>query len=281
MNTKSMPDGTVQSIIRDISERRRAQADKALLEEELRQSQKMEAIGRIAAGIAHDFNNALMIIDASAGLALRDVHPDSRAGRCLSEIHQAGERAAALTRQLLAFGRKQNIVRRPVDLGKLLGDLRPMLSRVLGNDVSLEIHVPPEVGLVELDAGQTEQALLNLAINARDAMPKGGRFRLDVGNVELDSVHAEASGTAVGPHVALKVSDSGSGMTEEVRERVFEPFFTTKEHGTGLGLAMVYGAVRQSGGSIHVDSVPGSGTTFRILLPRLATAPASHAQPMA
>jgi len=227
----------------------------------------MEAVGRLAGGIAHDFNNVLMVIRSSAAVAQRDAAPGSRTARCLDEIDQASERAAALTRQLLAFGRKQAISPKLVDLGALVAGLRPMLARILGDPVTLEIVPPPVPALAQVDPVQTEQVLLNLALNARDAMPRGGRVAIAVASAELDAACAAAEGVSPGPHVILTVADSGCGMSEDVRQRVFEPFFTTKEQGTGLGLSMVYGAVKQNRGAVHVESQTGRGTTFRIVLP--------------
>jgi signal transduction histidine kinase len=240
----------------------------AASESELRQAQKMEAVGRLAGGIAHDFNNVLMVVRASAALARRDVDEATRAGRCLAEIEQAAERAAALTRQLLAFGRRHEGTPRRVDLGRLVADLRPMLTRIVGDAVEVEIRPRAGAACVEIDPVRAEQALLNLAMNARDAMPAGGRLSLTVARQDLDVEGARALALPAGPYVALTVEDTGCGMPEDVRERVFEPFFTTKEHGTGLGLSMVYSAVKQAGGAIRLDSAPGRGSTFSILLPQ-------------
>ena len=272
MSSKRMPDGTYHSFFRDITERRRAQEEKARLQDELRHAQKMEAVGRLAGGIAHDFNNMLMAIGASVAVALRDLEPECRAHRCLTEVERAAERAAALTRQLLTFSRKQAIAPRVLDLGELVENLRPMLAGIVGADVVLDTVAPRRQGLVRLDAGQMEQAVLNLAMNARDAMPGGGRLELGLSAVDLDGERAFALGLAPGPYVALAVTDTGSGMTPEVLQHLFEPFFTTKPSGkgTGLGLAMVYGAVKQNQGAIDVDSHPGRGTTFRLFFPHVA-----------
>jgi PAS domain S-box-containing protein len=270
MSSKRMPDGTYHSFLRDVTERRRTAEEKARLQDELRHAQKMEAVGRLAGGIAHDFNNMLMAIGSSVAVALRDLEPGSRAHRCLTEVDGAAERAAALTRQLLAFSRKQAISPRVLDLGELVENLRPMLAGIVGAGVKLDIVAPRGLGLVRVDAGQMEQAVLNLAMNARDAMPGGGRLGLGLTDADLDGERSGALGLMPGPYVALRVTDTGSGMTPEVRQRVFEPFFTTKPSGkgTGLGLAMVYGAVKQNRGAIDVDSVPGGGTTFRLFFPR-------------
>jgi PAS domain S-box-containing protein len=271
MSSKRMPDRSLQTFLRDISERRRVAEEKSRLEGELLHAQKMEAVGRLAGGVAHDFNNMLMIVSSSVELALRNVDRASLAYRCLTEVSWAAERAAALTRQLLAFGRRQAIEPQVLDLGPLLDNLQPMLAGVTGAAVTLQISAPPGLGQVKVDRASVEQAVLNLAINARDAMPNGGRLSLELGNIELDEDRVRSlGGRAAGPHVVVSVRDTGCGMTEDVRQRIFEPFFTTKPagQGTGLGLAMVYGTIKQHGGAIQVDSRPGQGTTFRIYLPR-------------
>jgi PAS domain S-box-containing protein len=272
MSSKRMPDGTFHSFFRDVTERRRAQEEKERLQDELRQAQKMEAVGRLAGGIAHDFNNMLMAIGSSVTVALRDLEPGSRAHRCLLEVDRASGRAGALTRQLLAFSRKQDIAPRVLDLGALVENLRPMLAGIVGADVALHIVNSGRPSLVQVDAGQMEQAVLNLAMNARDAMPAGGRLTLGASHVDLGAERALALGLEPGPHVALTVADTGTGMTPDVLQRLFEPFFTTKPSGkgTGLGLAMVYGAVKQNRGAIDVESLPGRGTTFRLFFPRAA-----------
>ena len=270
MSSKRMPDGTYHSFFRDITERRRALEENARLQDELRHAQKMEAVGRLAGGIAHDFNNMLMAIGSSVAVALRDVEPGSRTHRCLTEVDRATERASGLTRQLLAFSRKQVTAPRVLDLGELVESLRPMLAGIVGADVKIEVSAPRGLGRVRVDAGQVEQAVLNLAMNARDAMPGGGRLELGLSEVDLDGARASALGLTPGPHVALGVTDTGSGMTPDVVRHVFEPFFTTKPSGTGLGLAMVYGAVKQNQGAVDVDSLPGRGTTFRLFFPRVA-----------
>jgi PAS domain S-box-containing protein len=270
MSSRRMPDGSYQSIARDVSERRQAEQERLALEARLRQAQKMEAVGRLAGGVAHDFNNLLTAITGSLTLAMRDVGEGSRARRWLGEVDAAAWRAAALTRQLLAFSRKQIIAPRVLDLREVVTGLRPMLARLIGEDVELATAVPEEACLVDVDQGQMEQVLLNLAANARDAMPFGGRLAFDVSVARIDERFARAHPEArAGEHAVLSVRDTGHGMTDEVRSRVFEPFFTTKPagSGTGLGLAMVYGAVQQNRGWIEVDSAPGHGTTFRIFLP--------------
>jgi CheY-like chemotaxis protein len=242
----------------------------------------MEAIGRLAGGVAHDFNNLLTAITGSLTLAMRDVGEGSRARRWLVEVDAAAWRAAALTRQLLAFSRKQIIAPRVVDLREVVEGLRPMLARLIGEDVALHTTLPPEPCRAVVDQGQVEQVLLNLAANARDAMPFGGALALDVGATVVDETFAHSHPEArTGPHAVISVKDTGHGMTEEVRTRLFEPFFTTKPAGagTGLGLALVYGAVQQNRGWIEVDSAPGHGTTFRIFLPLVEGAAAATGAP--
>ncbi len=241
------------------------------LEAQLRQAQRMESIGRLAGGVAHDFNNLLSVILSYTGFALTALPKGHALHEDLLEVQLAGERAAALTRQLLAFSRKQ--VLRPVvlDLGQVLCEMEKLLRRTLGEDIELSLEQAPELALVRADPGQIEQVLLNLAINARDAMPHGGLLTITTGNVELDAAHAERHpGAQPGPHVMLAVSDTGVGIDEQTQTRIFEPFFTTKElgKGTGLGLSTVHGIVQQSGGSITVTSSPGQGASFRIYLPR-------------
>ncbi len=252
--------------VRDLTDRNR-------LEDQLRQAVKMEAVGRLAGGIAHDFNNQLTVINGYADLLLSRLAADDPGREALDEIRRSGEHAATLTRQLLAFSRKQILAPQVLKLNDILGELARMLRRLLGDDIELLLDLDPDLGSVWADAGQVEQVLVNLAVNARDAMPEGGRLMIRTYAVDLDAPPAEL---APGPYVVLEVRDSGLGMSEEVKARIFEPFFTTKGvgKGTGLGLAMVYGIVKQSGGHIDVESAPGRGTTFRILLPRTAAPPA-------
>ncbi|MGH3103162.1 MAG: PAS domain S-box protein, partial [Gaiellaceae bacterium] len=262
----------ILTIARDVTERNRAAEDKAKLEEELRQAQKMEAVGRLAGGVAHDFNNLLTAITGYGDLALARLDEDSPARRNVEEMKRAGERAAALTRQLLAFSRKQVLQPKVLDLNDVVGGLEGMLARVLGEDVELATGLEPELGRTRADPGQIEQVVLNLAINARDAMPRGGRLTITTSNVELDDFFvAVHPGATPGQFVQLAVSDTGEGMDRETLGRVFEPFFTTKPpgQGTGLGLSTVYGIVSQTGGQIWAYSEPGRGTAFKVYLPRV------------
>jgi two-component system, cell cycle sensor histidine kinase and response regulator CckA len=250
-------------ITRDLSERKN-------WEEQLHQAQKLEAIGGLAAGVAHDFNNILSIILSYSELLSQDLAPDDPMRVDLGEIRSAGQLAVTLTRRLLAFGRQQVLQPRVVDLCEIVCSMEAMLRRLIGEDVELVTNLAPKCGKVLVDAGQIEQVLMNLVVNARDAMTNGGKLTIDAVEVDLDAAYAtEHVGVTAGPHVLLAVSDTGTGMAPATQARMFEPFFTTKEpgKGTGLGLATVFGIVKQSGGTIEVSSVPKRGTTFSIYLP--------------
>jgi two-component system cell cycle sensor histidine kinase/response regulator CckA len=246
--------------------------DRRHLEEQLLQAQKMEAVGRLAGGIAHDFNNILTAIKSYSELLIEDMATDKGRVEDVKEIREAADRAAALTRQLLAFSRQQLLRPRVLDLNTTIRDLKGMLERLIGADIEVKTQLAPTIGMVTADPGQIEQVLMNLVVNARDAMPDGGTIDIETSNVELDDEYARThASTRPGPYVMLAVSDTGQGMSREIQTRVFEPFFTTKEKGkgTGLGLSTVYGIVKQSGGSIWMYSEPGQGTTFKIYLPRV------------
>ena len=248
----------------DVTERRQ-------LEQQLRQAQKMEAIGSLAGGVAHDFNNILAVIVANADLLrteLGEGHPQSSD---VDEIESAAQRGAALTRQMLTFSRQQPVAPRALSLNAHVSDLGKMLARILGEDVRIRTNLDPRLGAIEADPGQVDQVLLNLVINSRDAMPRGGNLVVETANIDLGQGEATVLGLQPGAYVRLTVQDNGVGMAPAVRERIFEPFFTTKEigKGTGLGLATVFGIVARSGGAIAVDSEPGRGTTFRIHFPRV------------
>jgi signal transduction histidine kinase len=249
-----------------------SEEEKAALQEQFRQSQKMEAIGRLGGGIAHDFNNLLTIIKGYSQLSLLDLKENDPLWGNIQEIQKATQRATDLTRQLLAFSRRQILDLKVIYLNTFLQDLDKMLHRILGEDIELTTLVADDLGKVKIDPSQLEQVILNLAVNARDAMPSGGKLTLETANVELDEEYARAHiGVTPGRYIRLSVSDTGIGMPKEVKENVFEPFFTTKEKGkgTGLGLSTVYGIVKQIGGNIWVYSEPEHGTTFKIYLPRV------------
>ena len=266
----------------DITERKLAEDEKNTLEAQLRQSQKMESIGRLAGGVAHDFNNLLTAILGNTDLALMEMEEDNPLYPRLTVVMQAAESAADLTRQLLAFSRKQIIEPEPVNLAELIENMHMMLGRLIGEDIRLEIAAPQQSGMIKADPGQIEQIIVNLAVNARDAMPEGGRLLLEVADQYLDDEYVKRHPyTKEGEYVMLAVSDTGCGMTAEVKQHIFEPFFTTKPlgKGTGLGLATSYGSVKQHGGSIEVYSEPGHGTTFKIYFPRLMEETAKIKEP--
>ena len=257
----------IEREVQDAEARRRHR----LLEAQLRQAHKMEAVGQLAAGIAHDFNNMLTTILGYTDLMVREVGLTEQMGQDLREVHRAALRAAALTRQLLAFSRTQVLAITPVDLTDIVRNVEPMLTRLLGERISIETNLATGLHLVMGDATQLEHLLVNLSVNARDAMPEGGRLRITTGNIHLDAEYvATHAGARAGTYAMLRISDTGVGMTPEVLARVFEPFFTTKDRGrgTGLGLAAVYGTVKQLEGYIDVESQPSVGTTFTIFLPK-------------
>jgi two-component system, cell cycle sensor histidine kinase and response regulator CckA len=242
------------------------------LEEQLRQAQKMEAVGMLAGGVAHDFNNLLTIITGYSQLILNNLGSEDPNRHSVEQIMKAGERAAALTKQLLAFSRRQVLQPRVLELNKLITSLGTMLQRLIGEDIDLRLVLPPELGRVSADPGQIEQVLMNLVVNARDAMPTGGVLTVETGNVKLDANYAKAHiAVRSGPYIMISVSDTGSGMDEATKARLFEPFFTTKGSGkgTGLGLSTVFGIVKQSGGSVEVYSEAGRGTSVKVYLPRI------------
>jgi two-component system, cell cycle sensor histidine kinase and response regulator CckA len=246
--------------------------DKRILERQLRMAGKMEAVGRLSGGIAHDFNNLLGVIIGYSQVLKRALGPGNPLTEHAIEIEKAGDRAAALTRQLLAFSRQQILTPTVLNLNDLVADMEKMLPRLIGEDISVTIAMDAELRSVRADRNQIEQVILNLAVNSRDAMPEGGELRIDTKNVRLDEQYVRVHpGAKAGNYVRLAVTDSGSGMDSETLAHIFEPFFTTKEmgKGTGLGLATVYGVVKQSGGYVWVDSEPGKGASFQIFLPRV------------
>ncbi|MGH7295582.1 MAG: PAS domain S-box protein, partial [Polyangiaceae bacterium] len=259
------------AVLVDLSERKRAERALRQTEDQLRQAQKMEAVGRLAGGVAHDFNNVLSVILSYGDMLMGDMAPADPRREDLAEIVKAGQRAADLTRQLLMFSRRHVLAVRPLDLNEVVAGMDKMLRRILGEDVDLVTLPGDALGIVKADPGSIEQMIMNLAVNARDAMPTGGTLTIETGNVELDEAFAWAHvGVKAGPHVALVVSDTGTGMDRATQAHIFEPFFTTKGpgKGTGLGLSTVFGIVEQAGGSIWVYSEPGTGTSFKIYLPR-------------
>ena len=263
-------EGTNDRLRREIAERERAEANQERLEEQLRQAQKMEAVGRLAGGVAHDFNNLLTVINGESGRLLEEVPAESSWHNSIVAIHEAGGRAAEVTQQLLAFGRKQLLQPKVLAVNQAIHSVEGLLRRLLPEHIRVSLDLSPDVQPILADPGQFAQILLNLASNARDAMPDGGEFLIKTAPIVVTAEEiANLSDLRPGPHVRLIVSDTGHGMDDVTGRHAFEPFFTTKEvgKGTGLGLASVYGIVRQSRGYIDLASVPGGGTTFTILWP--------------
>jgi len=262
----------LMAVLRDITERKRAEMERAVLQEQLHQSQRMEAIGQLAGDIAHDFGNLLSIIKGYTNLSFHTLKEDDPLQDNIKEIQKATERATALVRQLLDFSHHQVMEMKVLDLNTLLKDLDKMLHQVISEDIKLVMRLAEDLGKVKVDPKNIEQVILNLVVNARDAMPSGGKLFIETANVELDEAYARVHiPTKPGSFVMLSVRDTGNGMTPEVKERIFEPFFTTKENGkgTGLGLSNVYRLIKQSRGNIWVYSKPEKGTTFEIYLPRI------------
>jgi PAS domain S-box-containing protein len=265
----------IRSMIEDITERRRAEEALQKSEEQLRQWQRVEAIGRLAGGVAHDFNNLLMTIKGCSELLLGGLDQSDPRRDEVEEIRKAAERATALTRQLLAFGRRQVLQPQVLDLNEVVANMDRMLQRLIGEDIQLLTVLDRELWPVKVDPGQIEQVIMNLAVNARDAMPGGGKLTIETANVVLDEGYARRHvSVKTGPCVMVAVTDTGCGMDKEIQSHLFEPFFTTKKtgEGTGLGLSTVYGIVKQSGGNIWAYSELGQGTTFKIYLPRVEEA---------
>jgi PAS domain S-box-containing protein len=277
--TNLIADPAVQGLVgnfRDVTERKLAEESLRRTEEQLRQARKMEAIGSLAGGVAHDFNNLLSVILSYATMLAGDLPQGDPMRDDLDEIRAAGERAAALTRQLLAFSRQQILSPKTLNLNEVVTGMERMLRRLVGSHIEFTVIATPSLGKVTVDPSQIEQVIMNLVVNARDAMSRGGKLTIETANADLDDRNlAEELGVTLGPYVALTIADTGVGMDDATQRRMFEPFFTTKERGkgTGLGLATVFGIVKQSGGGIAVQSEPGAGTIFKVYLPRVGVGP--------
>jgi PAS domain S-box-containing protein len=269
-------------ICRDISERKRSEEALREREGQLRQAQKMEAIGRLSGGVAHDFNNLLTVIGGYADLLLKRMQPTDPSWNSVQEIRRAGDRASALTRQLLAFSRAQVLSPKVFALDEAVVEMDGLLRRLIGEDIEMTVELDPDLGNVLADPGQIEQVLMNLVLNARDSMPGGGRLWIRTHRVDVPDGDRHEDELAPGSYIRLEVEDTGVGMDADVLSHVFEPFFTTKEKGkgTGLGLSTVYGIVRQSGGNVFVTSERGKGSTFQVYLPRVQEAPQAGAGPV-
>ena len=270
------PADVLEAIAEDVTDRR-------ALEDQFRQAQKMEAVGRLAGGVAHDFNNLLMVISGYAEVILAKLEVEHPLRDKAYAIQQASDRATTLTRQLLAFSRKQLLELKVVDVNAIVADMERLLRPLIGENIALTARLAPEAGCTRADAGQLEQVLMNLVVNAKDAMPNGGTLTIQTQNIELDDSHRAQTFIRPGNYVMLSVSDTGTGMDKETQSRIFEPFFTTKEKGkgTGLGLSTVYGIVKQSGGYVMVHSEEGRGTSFQIYLPRVEGTTEKHVVPAA
>jgi two-component system cell cycle sensor histidine kinase/response regulator CckA len=260
----------------DLTPQKRAEEALRKTAEQLRQAQKMEAVGRLAGGVAHDFNNILTVILSYTAMISADLAPTDPMRADIEEIGEAGRRAADLTRQLLTFSRQEIVDTKVLDLNAVVTNLQKLLRRVIGEDVALVFTPAAHLGMVRADPSHLEQVIMNLSVNARDAMPQGGRLTIETADVELDAAYGDRHhGVAPGRYVMLAVSDTGCGMSADVQQRIFEPFFTTKEKGkgTGLGLSTVFGIVQQSGGSIWVYSEVANGTVFKVYFPRVDATP--------
>ncbi|MBW1700353.1 MAG: response regulator [Deltaproteobacteria bacterium] len=257
-------------ILSDITERKQAEEEREKLQSQLLQAQRLESVGRLAGGVAHDFNNMLSVILGHAEIVHQELHPGDPLRNDVEQILKAVRSSAGLTRQLLAFGRKQTLQPEVLDLNEVVRNIEKMLRRLIGEDIALELALAGDLSCVKVDPGQIEQVIMNLAVNARDVMPTGGKLLIETSEVELDEAYAQNhAGVAPGKYVMLAMTDTGCGMDKEVLSQIFEPFFTTKEKGkgTGLGLSTAYGIVKQSGGNIWAYSEPGQGATFKIYLP--------------